>query len=251
MKFSSWLALAVAVAVCGGTVASGATTSAALRESAVRYENLDALSVALTYEGMKREVNINNSADATLDARVASLMIGYDVVSWCRVFATVGAAELELPFSSSYSDWQFKWSLGVQANLWRADVSDPEFLSGSLTFKTIVEYACYRAREPEQGLDGDWIDVSVDMPFSYEIYVDRRDTLQQVPYSLALSVGPAFSIIDGDGAISATWGTDFTEKKSVGVMGAVDLYLAHNLSLGLQVHRFDKTSVGGSLLFHF
>jgi hypothetical protein len=70
--------------------------------------------------------------------------------------------------------------------------------------------------------------------------------IKQYPYSLVLFGGPAISKIDGHAG-----STDFSEDNLLGVVGGVDLYLSHNLSLGGQLTYFDQTSLGISARYHF
>jgi len=201
-------------------------------------------SVGVDYADLRRDIDPDNGGEQQLRARVYSGQVGFDVLHWLSVFATAGRSEAKLDFEDEYHDGEFKWSAGAKANWWHLDVIDPTFIAGRLGVQSTLEFAQYRS-----GSDNDeikWNEGYADLTLSYEVFVEQMKDLYQYPYSLVLYGGPALSKLDGE-----LGDTDFSESKLVGLIGGVDLYLAHNLALGGQVLYFDETSFSVSLRYHF
>ncbi len=216
------------------------------RDTALYSSSISRLSIGIDANTSEREINQHN-ANRIIDTQSAALLLGVDLTKWLTLFGTAGAAQFEYKGGSEYGDSTLKWSGGLQANLWRTDILDPEFMAGTLMLKSVIEYSQYNFDSNNYSDKPKWNDFVAELPISYEIYTEREDDLAQTPYSLALSLGPAVSLIKG-----TTMGNgSFSEKQSIGVMGAVDVYLAHNLSIGAYIQHFDRSSVGGNLIYHF
>ena len=71
------------------------------------------------------------------------------------------------------------------------------------------------------------------------------------PYSLLLYVGPAFSKVDGKRE-TAMQSYDFSEAHNLGIAAGVDLFAAHNLSVGGQLqYFFDEPTLSASVMYNF
>jgi len=246
MKLRLCLFCVAAMALCcTANDASAAMAGAGTRDSAFYSTTLSSWSVGLNACAEKRDVD--RTELGTLDTRSAAFFLGYDVMDWLTLFGAAGAEELKYPGFKTYGKGQFYWSAGLQANVWRYDIIDPDFLAGTLIFKSAIEYSQHKFDDSNYTTKPEWNEWRLDAPFSYEMYVDKQDNLNQTPYSLCLSAGPSVSVIDG--TIRNNLG--FKDKRDVGLMGAVDLYLSHNLSLGLLVHYFSDVSMNGNIMYHF
>jgi hypothetical protein len=246
MKIRLCLFCVTAMALCWtGNNASATIAGAGTRDSAFYSSTLAKWSIGINAGAEERDVD--RTQPGKLDTRSAAFFMGYDVTSWLTLFGTVGAEELKYPGSPTYGKGQLRWSVGLQGNMWRYDVIDPEFLAGTLMLKSLVEYSEHNFSDPDYTTKPEWSDFRVALPFAYEMYVDKQDNLGQTPYSLCLSAGPAVSLING------TLGNnlDFKEKDEIGGVGAVDLYLSHNLSLGFLIEYFSHASMSGNLIYHF
>jgi hypothetical protein len=232
-----WAAL-----VIGSTgLASAATLGGAgMRDSLVEPDNLNPISAGVDYQMLKRPVAWDGGGVQQLQARVISGQLGVDLTPWCMVFGTLGCSEARWE-GDNYGGGQLKWSAGTRLNWWHTDITDPEFMEGRLSFQTVAEFAQYRS-----GDDWRWNEVYADFTLNYELFSTKMTDIKQYPYSLVLFGGPAISKIDGHAG-----STDFSEDNLLGVVGGVDLYLSHNLSLGGQLTYFDQTSLGISARYHF
>jgi hypothetical protein len=218
------------------------------RDAALYAASLSSWSVGLDCSFTERELKDNRGFIITPETRNATFYIGYDVVpSWLTLFGTAGASEMKYKGNNtSFGKGCFLWSGGLQANLWRTDIVDPEFMAGTLMIKGVAEYTKYKFSGADYFDKPEWSDTWFAIPFSYEMFVTKEDDLEQVPFSLTLSVGPAVSLINN----STIFG-DYSEKNNMGVMGAADIYMSHNFSFGFHIQYFDNVSLGGDMIYHF
>ena len=235
--------------LCCAQAFSGTVAGVGVRDSAT-VGTIERWSVGVNAELMKRELHVSgDNSNPTAEARSVSLFAGYDVLKWLTVFGTVGGSDFKPAYADTYGDSNAKFSLGLQGNLWQMAVTDPDFLAGSLMLKSIVEISSHRIGG--NGYDGDWQEYAVTIPVCYEIFAGDRDNTKETPYSLAFSVGPALSILNGSTSGSLGRNTDFRQKSPFGGFAAVDLYISHNLSVGCQLTYFDDATVGGNLIYNF
>ena len=232
----------MAALLIGSAVAACAATpgGAGMRDSLTSTDSLGPVSAGLDYQMIKRSVSLDAGGKNVLQARVYSAEIGVDLFSWWQVFATLGRSEAGWE-ALDYGDGKVKWSGGTHFNWWHYDISEPEFMEGRLSFQTTAEFSQFRS-----GGDTSWYDAYADLTLNYELFAEKQKDVKAIPYSLALYGGVALSKLSGH-----LNGADFDEDKTVGFVGGVDLYIAHNLSLGAQVLYFDQTSFGLSARYHF
>ncbi|OGV68919.1 MAG: hypothetical protein A2283_16735 [Lentisphaerae bacterium RIFOXYA12_FULL_48_11] len=251
MNIRIWLVSVMAAGFCCISSYGGPLAGVGVRDSAL-VGSIERWSVGLGAEWMNRDIKFShNDQTEEIEARTFELFAGYDVADWLTVFATAGSTEFRSSDAVEYGDNNLKFSAGLQGNLWRTEIMDPEFMTGTLTLKSVIEFSTHQIDEEDEGIDGYWMEYYLAIPVCYEIFSDTPDNLQQVPYSLAISAGPVFSLIDGD--IDGLSGSDsgFRGEKSVGVFGAVDIYFAHNFSIGCQVEYINSATIGGSMTYHF
>ena len=240
---SNWLLTALVIGSAG--LASAATLGGlGMRDSLTAAEGLERLSVGVDYAQLNRPVSLDQGGTQNLRARIISGQLGFDVLPWLTAFATAGRSEAKFDAESGYHGGQFKWSAGLKANWWHYDIVDPDFLEGRLSFQSTAEFAQYRSGKGSEEIK--WNEGYADLTLNYEIFSTKMNDTAQVPYSLVLYGGPALSKVDGSAA-----GADFSEDRLLGVVGGVDLFISHNLSLGGQVLFFDKSTLSASLRYHF
>jgi hypothetical protein len=217
-------------------------------------ENLEFLSVGLNFEDITRELRMKNKHSSTynLGVRGYSGYVGFDVAPWWTVFITVGTSELKNSSSSEYFDSESRWSAGMNVNLWTYELRDPEFLAGRVSVRASIERSSYKSQYKSGDASStiDWTDLTLMLPLGYEMYADAPGVGMAEPFSLALSAGPAFSLVNGDAEASGV-STKYEATKTAGVMGGVDIFLSHNLSFGCHVQYFEEPSYTGTIRFHF
>lgn len=245
MKIRSVMPLVAVAVLCCSSAFPATLPGVGVREAA-RVGFLENLSVGVTTDWLRRDVKLSGSSATLLEARTLSFFAGYDVSSWMTVFGTLGSTEMRFSDAGDYGDMNASYSLGLVGNLWRTEVMDPEFMTGSLTVKGLVDISSYQVDEKNGTVDGHWLEGMVALPVCYEIFSDKRESIAEVPYSLVLSLGPALSLIDGRAA-----GAGVRGRRVLGACGGADVYFSHHLSLGCQAEYFDHGSIGANLIYHF
>jgi hypothetical protein len=250
MKIHLYLGCAAALALCLGAFQNAFAGMAGTgnRDAAFYAANLSSWSVGLDGSVTEREFKDKRGSVVIPNTRSGTFYLGYDVVpAWLTLFGTAGTSEMKYKGSGSFGKGNFLWSGGLQANFWRTDIADPEFMAGTLMLKGVAEYTKYHFDGSDYGNKPEWSDTYFALPFSYELFVTKEEELGQTPYSLTMSIGPAISLING----SSIDGREYSEKNNIGVMGGADIYMAHNLSLGFHVQYFDHVAMGGDMIYHF
>jgi len=252
MTFCRLIAGSVILAASCTQVLSGTMAGIGVRDPFAE-DTVYTWSVGASLEWMKRQMeDTHGGGEADVMARTASFFIGHDVCKWASAFATIGTTQVKMFEDEDYGDKNLKCSLGLQANLWKTEIMDPEFMSGTLTFRPYIEVGRFQIEEDLAGFSGRWVEYSAIFPFYYEMFTDKEESVWSVPYSLALSFGPMISVIEGwleygdDGSRG-----DFKAKKSFGLAGSLDIYFAHNVSVGCQVEYVDHMTVAANVMFHF
>ena len=215
------------------------------RESLVDVTGLSPWTIGADYF---REVRgLDNSAATRLPSHSYGAFVGYRPLDWLTICTTLGEAKTELRDTDEDSS-NFRWSIGLQGNIWSYDLTDPEFLSGRWSIRTDLEYA--RTEVSGEHADGVWGELSAALLLNYEIFVKDIKSTEEMPYSLALYAGPILSMLDGSVTDTDT-DININESKLVGVVAGADLYVSHNFSVGAGVQSFDHISWQGSVRYHF
>lgn len=215
------------------------------RDSLFVSETLDWLSIGFNYEDGKRSIKSDEYGAFQADCQSYAGYIGVDAQEWLTFFATFGSAKAQLSsIQSEIGDTGSKWSFGVSANIWHHDVQDPDVIAGRLAIKTTLEYSKYAS--PSSIGEGNWSEISFAIPVSYEISRDAPQTDTSDIFGIMIYAGPAVSLISG-----SVSGYSFNQDQSFGGIGGLDLYLFHNLSIGVYVEYFDDYNIGYNMRFHF
>jgi len=221
-----------------------------LRDS-LMVDTLRRWSVGANVEWLDREMKPDGGgADSRMEAKTICLFLGYDVQDWLMAYGTFGETEARVKSLGRYDGSEFKFSVGLQASLWKTEVMDPAFMAGVLSVKAIGEVARYSFDAEDSGAQGHWNELSLALPFCYEVYAEREDVIDAIPYSLIVSLGPAVSLVEGSGTTRGVH-KDFSGRDPIGFIAGMDVYISHNLSVGCQVEYFDHTTLSASAAYHF
>ena len=254
MNTERFLTAALAVLCLYAPIAESGTIPGSMPRETLTYStSLDRFSINTGFEVIRRNIDFGGGlGEMSLEAESAYVMVGCDVLSWLTAFGTIGATDAKVAglgtTIATFDDAAAKWSLGANANLWRFDISDPRFLSGRLSLRTVAEVARYSADGPRTGID--WTEFSLALPFGYEMFADYGSHEPENMFSLAIYVGPGVSIMDGSSDLPLGK-YDFDEKKSVGLVAGIDLYFSHNFSIGCHGLYADDGRVAGVVQYHF
>lgn len=239
------IALLLAAVAFAVVSASAATPSGTIsRDSLVTSDIANRLSVGADVTYMERGFQ-GNGQTYEAEARTYGGYVGYDVMSWLTVFATMGATQLK--DGDTYWSSGTKWSLGVAPNLWEGDLHRPSFLAGRLAISAMVEYSEHESSQGNATVD--WTEFAGALLLRYEVFEDAPWSADSVT-SLRLSAGPMLSRVNGhlgDGSGKVP----FRGEDSVGWVASAEWFIAPNFSIGGTVETFDTTSVSGSIRLHF
>jgi hypothetical protein len=247
MKRTTW-AVAFLLAFCWITSATAQMADAGSRESLVTSENLYPFSAGVDYLKISRDIEWEGGGKGELEGDGVTAFLGVDPMPWLTVFLTAGITETGLDSQESASGESI-FSLGLDLNLWQYDLTDPEFMEGRLSLRGGFE-GTFAGIDSGAAGEGDWTEWSGYLTANYEVYVKKIQNVDSVPYSLVLSAGPAFSILDGDVDVGGIT-RDFEGSDTVGFVYGVDLFLSHTLSLGFHMQNIDSANWRASARYRF
>lgn len=245
MKKSVAVALAVLSLAALSHVQAGTFPPSISRDSLFVSETLDWFSIGFNYEDGKRSIKSDTYGSYQAAFMSYAAYLGIDAQEWLTIFATFGTSKAQLTSTQTeMGDTGSKWSFGITANIWHHDVQDPDAIAGRLAIKTTLEYSKYAS--PSGIGDGNWSEITCSLPVSYEISRDAPQNDTSDIFGIMLYAGPAFSLVSG-----SITDNSFEQDQSFGGIGGLDLYLFHNLSLGVYVEYFDDYNIGYNMRFHF
>lgn len=250
MKKLSWFSSAVILMIGLNAGYGGTLTGSGPHYTLFEQDNLARLCLGGDYIRQERTISLEGQSGTTdLEANHGMGYVGIDILSWLAVFGAVGGTSAKVQDADGYGNTRVNWAAGLSANLWHLDVTDPEFLAGSLSLRVLGEYSQFKSGDSDTD-EIKWQEWFATLLASYEIFVTDSIDLDQIPFSLVLSVGPVFSKLDGTFDVSGQK-LDFSEEQSYGIGGGVEVFIANNLSLGGQVQYYDSVTYGANLRYHF
>ncbi len=236
----------VGVCMAGGAWAA-APGGAGPREGLLRSDHLDRLGIGIDYEKSQRRISFAQGGEWDLDSRFLGGTISWDAFPWLRLYGTAGRVESRLA-APGYGSGKGHGAAGAHARLWHMDIQDPSFMAGRASIDTTIEWS--RSKLDDGQINGRWTEIYAALTPSYEFFVETIEHTQRVPYSLRLHVGPAFSRLDGyvrAGGIRY----DFDEADDTGLAWGAELFLSHNLSIGYNGQRFQRTTTRITARYRF
>lgn len=232
-----------------GLVVAGTFPGSISREPLVRGSISDRLSVGVSYERVRRGIDVDG-VPLTGDFEADHLRgyLGYDMLPWMTVFVSAGATELK-GGTWSDTDYDLSVSAGLHGYLWEGDVLTPAFAAGRMSIKATMEIGRYSADSNAGG--SDWIEFVAALPFGYEIFERYPVGKSGLSTSLALYAGPAFSYLDGDVAVLPGVTSSFSSDQELGALAGADVYFSPVVSIGGYALIMDEVSYGATARFHF
>lgn len=189
----------------------------------------------------RRDVDINGLSDR-LESDRYSGFLGFCPTKWLILYGTLGRVMADVGPADLGEGWG--WGLGLHSRLWRHDLKDPEFLAGRWSIRAGAEV---RRADCDAG---HWQTVSAAADLHFELFAESPAAIDRVPFSLGLYAGPLYSLLDGRVDIGVQ-NRDFEGASSWGFAGGVEVYLSHNVVIGLQLEFVEGTSWGVSARYTF
>ena len=229
--------------------------------SAAESANVGFLAIGARYDQAKRNVKIEGAEGLPeLMSRSLYGSLSCDVASWLTIAGGAGQSALKIDESTSYGDEDTLWMAAIRVNLWGFPLTEPAFLTCHIRFDADLSYWQYKAGLDEG--DADWNETRGALVVSAERYAENWDQNPAVcPYSLVFYAGCVYSQLDGKihlvperAAMAGKSTLSISEDTSFGLIGGIDLFISHNLSIGGEVRAFDDVknySYTGSLVLHF
>lgn len=251
MMKKSALVLVVSGWLLGASALSAATLATSdSRETIITQSSLDPLSLGGVFEVLQRDVTFDQGGKTKLEAHNYYGYAGYDFFERLTLFGTVGASRATMEEDDEFADGGLKWSAGLHLKIWHLDIDDPSFIAGRASIRALGEYSRYRSGDQDSELVK-WQDLYAAVTVNYEIFVKDMASTEKYPYSLLLYIGPAISKVDGKRE-TANQKSDFSEENAVGIAAGLEIFAAHNLSLGGQLQfYFDEPTFSASLMYNF
>ena len=230
------------------------------RDATVASENIGFISVGAAFDHTDREMRLNDGELVMLHSRSVYGMASCDLVSWLTLTAGGGQSQVKPEDFDPYGDNKAMWMAGAKWTIWDFPLSEPPWLMSLFRVETSVSYWQNKAVLMDQ--DMDWHEWRGTLTVSAERYVEEwgKDSTV-IPYSLLFYAGCAYSQVGGDvhlsPAAATAAGTDkmgFDEEDSFAVIGGIDFFISHNLSIGAEARAFDGTrnyAYTGSMALHF
>jgi len=249
MKTYAYILTVLAVAMVGTyTFASGADSSAyqgaLFSGDSTKFADVvhsggpRLFSVGVDFQGLKREMEYDNGfSGSALKVNHLAGILGFDATKWLTVYGGAGEADVNLGGNNHSAN--FEWLAGGK-----------------------IRMLDYLVLEPWNDIDQYWVGLDFNS-FFRNTTVDNgnlsSENLSEVFTSMTMSfysrpekpgawdrvgfyVGPALSLL--------SFGNQ-SEHQSVGIIGGLQLNPSPNVSLKIEVQKFDDVGLGAGAAFHF
>ena len=195
-------------------------------------------SIGVDFQGQKRKLEYDNGFQGSdLKANHLAGILGLDATKWLTLYGGAGEADVNLGGNNKASN--FEWLAGGK-----------------------IRFLDFLVLEPWNDIDQYWVGLDLNT-FYRNTSVDSgnssSESLSEFFTSLTMSfyarpekpgawdrvgfyVGPAASLI--------SFGNQ-SENQAVGIIGGLQLNPSPNVSLKLEVQKFDNVGLGASATFHF
>lgn len=203
--------------------------------------DLSRLSLGLSYQCAKREVQLNRGEFEILEVHLGALQVGVDVFDWLTIYGTIGQAERRDGEEPWLDDWDMFHGYGAKARFLAHEVDGPPIVAGTTSIEAGINYTKF-----EIGQDtGErvWHELLCHAVLRHELYADYPDGEEphHYPHSLVFHVGPVFSELSADYHARQKWG----------VLAGVTIYATKNIAFSYEIQAYEKLTQSLNLGFHF
>jgi opacity protein-like surface antigen len=232
------LLLAVAVLAVGSTAAVAVPVgSSDLQADYLFGPNIPSFVGCGVYGGVQdREVVVRSFTETLSSSRVMAYL-SVEPLSWLTLYVAGGMGRHELgnaPTSSS----ELEYEAGFHLNLVDRIILDPTLFEDRIRLNTGASIS--GARGEWYGDTVDWHEIQASLTLSVVNDVSGNKFFN--PESIALYVGPLFSILQGD---------ELEESTQFGLLVGVEVFVSDSLSFNLGMRHIDETGIDAGLHLHF
>lgn len=209
------------------------------REYLVSPQDLGSWSIGLYAIKQERDVTANKyMSDVPMKSSKTLGYIGYDIIPWITAYVVGGSSETRIGWGSGSSKPEI--GFGAVFNLIDTEIEDPTLFENRLRLSSHAQYTWGSAKSSTSSSDVKWGEFSGSLLLS--IVNDLEGDKFFVPNSIALFVGPVFSVINSN---------TIEQDKIFGMTGGLDIFLNEKVSLELAYTRYEAGtySIGVNVRF--
>jgi hypothetical protein len=240
---------------CVSARALAAGTGAdAPRDSIFHAEDLSFLSIGVGGDYTDRQLQDSAGNAYQLEGRYAYGFLGVDITRWLSINGGAGETQLKPGPGRSYGNEAFMWTAGGKVSFWEHEVTEPSYLECTVKIQGAVSYWDHN---PEvMDVSHQWTEWRYELLGSAEFPSGFDPGLNNL-VSTVFYAGVAGSEIEADQDLFTGQHVDgsdernLTEDQTVGPLLGIDLNIARNFSVGLEVRFFEDPSYSLTGAFHF
>ncbi len=195
------------------------------------------------YMGNQQRGMLEDGMTYDWEIRHAIAYVGIDLTPWLTIVG--GAGQSDLSIQEMERDSGFEWLGAIQWRILNYLALDPLLTEGACRVAVDSEFRGIGSNS--DGMDGEisWLELFGSLTMNFSVNTERGELLD----SISVFAGPAFSTITAtrDNGLEA----DLNEDESLGFIAGIQANPSENVTLRLELQKFDSNTFGGSCTFHF
>jgi len=206
-------------------------------EYLIRGKDISWLSMGVYGGQFERAIEWDNGVVQNLKSKRWQGYIGADIFNGITIYAVGGQSESSIG-GGDYADAEAEYGAGLRINVLNHFIREPTLTADDVRLNFGARYMHSSSDITFEGVD--WDEVSAYL--TLELVNHTVGNKFFAPESISLYAGPIYSALISD---------DFSEDKSIGVMGGLQIFIVDTIALDLEVQHFDETSFSAGINFRF
>lgn len=187
---------------------------------------------------VNREIKFKDSGFETeMNAARVTGYLGISVLEWLNVYGIAGQNSTEIPGMAD-PDGEAIYGGGISVNLLNHFLREPIPMEDAFRLNLGAQFLTTEAQFGNEILE--WDEFSGALTLS--IINHTTGNKNYTPESIAIYLGPAFSVIRSD---------DFEAKNNGGVIGGLEIFFTDSFAIDFRVEYFEKASASAGINLHF
>ncbi len=187
---------------------------------------------------VNREIKFKDSGFETeMSASRVTGYLGISVLEWLNVYGIAGQNSTEIP-GMAEPDGEAIYGGGVSINLLNHFLREPVPIEDAFRLNLGLQFLTTEAQFGNEIFG--WDEFSGALTLS--IINHTTGNKEYTPESIAIYLGPAFSMIRSD---------DFEAKNNTGVVGGLEIFFTDSFAVDIRVEYFEKASASAGINLHF